>query len=179
MELFQGPGEIGPTHARTLPVAAFGVNPIGTRLVKVQRYFNALTVTEREERALATQGAIAGLTEVLTVLTAQMRTSPGDFIVPLESGGFIVDVGVVGKAKGVIKEFAHGEAGDMKIKFVDPQAAAKALLAHYTDRPPASGGNVTVGTVIASLPPGVVAALWRAMALASGRQPVALLGAGQ
>jgi hypothetical protein len=33
LELLQGLGEIGPTHARTLPVVVFGVNPIGRRPV--------------------------------------------------------------------------------------------------------------------------------------------------
>jgi len=60
------------------------------------------------------------------------------------------------------------------------QGAAKALLPYYTDKPLAGGsGNVTVNAVINSLPPQLVAALWRAMALASGRQPVGLLGTSQ
>ena len=42
LELFQGPGEVGPTHRRTLPMVVFGVNPISTSwempLVRAQGY---------------------------------------------------------------------------------------------------------------------------------------------
>jgi hypothetical protein len=148
------------------------------RLAKVQKYFRALTRTAREARAQETLAAITDLAEVLTVLTAQMRTRVGDFIVPGMNGGYVVDIEAVRNApRGTVKELSR----DGDLKFADPHSAAKTLLAYFTDKPIGSGGgNVTVGTILNELPPGVATALFRAMALASGRQqPVALLGPGE
>jgi len=143
-------------------------------LVKVQKYFHALTTEAEEGRAQGTQAAVAGLAEVLTMLTAQMRVRAGDYVVPSMDGGYVVDAQAVRAARpGLI-------TGDLnKLKLADSQGAAKALLAHYTDKPlVAGGGNVTLNTVINGLSDELVTALFRAMALASGRQPAGLLGAG-
>lgn len=147
------------------------------KLVKVQKYFYALTAASRELRAEETAGAVADLHEVLVTLTGHMRAKVGHFMVPMPGGGYQANVeAIVAAPPGVVRGLEHDEAGDIKLKLVDGHAAAKTLLAHYTDKPSNAGGvNVTLNTVIASLPGEMVAALFQAMALASGRQPAGLL----
>lgn len=149
------------------------------RLVKVQKYFHALTIEAEGDRAQATQAAVADLRETLTTLTSQMRAQAGNYIIPLPQGGFAVDLDAVRNAPpGVIRDVSHGHSGDAILRLADSLGAAKALLAHYTGKPPGGGENLNIKAVIANLPPGDATALFRAMALASGRQPVALRGTG-
>ncbi len=45
IERLQGSGEVGASHARTLPIAVFGVNPIGSKAV-IGRYRQAADSAE-------------------------------------------------------------------------------------------------------------------------------------
>jgi hypothetical protein len=145
------------------------------RLAKVRTYFHALTREAEEARGQATHAAVAHLTEILTTLTSQMRARAGDYIIPLPEGGFAVDIDAVRNAPpGVVRDVSHDRSGEVMLTFADSLAAAKVLLAYYTHKPPRpdASGNLTVNTVIDGLPEDLVVALFRAMALASGCQPV-------